>query len=110
MSVAFSFTKLIRPGICTIQQDALRMMVPFHNNDTVITPRSLRILFKFLQGLTMETLTTEFEPLTPGSTHSSELEIDKATIYVSTVLPDSSIVYYKLSKGVKKPEDIPDEH
>jgi hypothetical protein len=35
--------------------------------------------------------------------------LDKETIYISIATPDSSVVYYKLSKGIKKPHDVPDE-
>lgn len=36
-------------------------------------------------------------------------EIDKETLYMAIVTQDSTVVYYKLSKGIKKPADIPDE-
>lgn len=35
--------------------------------------------------------------------------IDRETIYLAIVTSDSTVVYYKLSKGIKKPADIPDE-
>lgn len=35
--------------------------------------------------------------------------LDAETIYVAIGSPDSTIVYYKLSKGIRKPHDIPDE-
>lgn len=35
--------------------------------------------------------------------------IDAETIYVAIGSSDSTIVYYKLSKGIRKPHDIPDE-
>ncbi|WWC67968.1 uncharacterized protein I206_101887 [Kwoniella pini CBS 10737] len=38
-----------------------------------------------------------------------EIILDKETIYTSIVTPDSTVVYYKISKGIKKPSDIPDE-
>ncbi|KAE8539045.1 hypothetical protein D1P53_005415 [Cryptococcus gattii VGV] len=34
---------------------------------------------------------------------------DRETIYMAIVTGDSTVVYYKLSKGIKKPADIPDE-
>ncbi|WVQ83240.1 hypothetical protein IAT38_005379 [Cryptococcus sp. DSM 104549] len=36
-------------------------------------------------------------------------ELDKETVYLAIVTGDSTVVYYKLSKGIKKPADIPDE-
>lgn len=36
-------------------------------------------------------------------------EIDREIIYLAIVTSDSTVVYYKLSKGIKKPADIPDE-
>lgn len=36
-------------------------------------------------------------------------EFDMETIYMAIVTGDSTVVYYKLSKGIKKPADIPDE-
>lgn len=36
-------------------------------------------------------------------------EIDKEMIYMGIVTSDSTVVYYKLTKGIKKPADIPDE-
>lgn len=39
----------------------------------------------------------------------SEVELDKEMIYMGIVTTDSTVVYYKLTKGIKKPADIPDE-
>jgi hypothetical protein len=36
-------------------------------------------------------------------------ELDKEMIYMGIVTSDSTVVYYKLTKGIKKPADIPDE-
>lgn len=36
-------------------------------------------------------------------------ELDTEMIYLGIVTTDSTIVYYKLSKGIKKPADVPDE-
>ncbi len=36
-------------------------------------------------------------------------EIDKDMIYMAITNPDSTVVYYKLTRGIKKPADIPDE-
>lgn len=48
------------------------------------------------------------EPSDPASVTVNE-EIDKETLYMAIVTQDSTVVYYKLSKGIKKPADIPDE-
>ena len=45
---------------------------------------------------------------TPNESGSS-VEIEKETIYMGIVTTDSTVVYYKLTKGIKKPADIPDE-
>lgn len=44
----------------------------------------------------------------PNDSRSS-WEIEKETIYMGIVTTDSTVVYYKLTKGIKKPADIPDE-
>ncbi|ODN79689.1 hypothetical protein L202_03618 [Cryptococcus amylolentus CBS 6039] len=36
-------------------------------------------------------------------------EFDKETLYTAIVTGDSTVVYYKIAKGIKKPHDIPDE-
>jgi len=36
-------------------------------------------------------------------------EIDAETIYMAIATTDSTVVYYRLSRGIKKPADIPDE-
>jgi hypothetical protein len=40
---------------------------------------------------------------------AKEDELDKEMIYMGIVTSDSTVVYYKLTKGIKKPADIPDE-
>ena len=42
---------------------------------------------------------------TEDSTAGTETE----TIYMGIATTDSTVVYYKLTKGIKKPADIPDE-
>ena len=44
-----------------------------------------------------------------GSGNGSGTELDKEMIYMGIVTSDSTVVYYKLTKGIKKPADIPDE-
>lgn len=36
-------------------------------------------------------------------------ELDREMIYVAISISDSTVVYYKLTKGIKKPADVPDE-
>ena len=36
-------------------------------------------------------------------------QVDREMIYIAIVASDSTTVYYKLSKGIRKPADIPDE-
>lgn len=40
---------------------------------------------------------------------TTKQELDKEMIYMGIVTSDSTVVYYKLTKGIKKPADIPDE-
>ena len=42
-------------------------------------------------------------------TVETEAELDKEMIYMGIVTTDSTVVYYKLTKGIKKPADVPDE-
>lgn len=37
------------------------------------------------------------------------VEFDPDTLYVAIGAADSTVVYYKLSRGIRKPHDIPDE-
>ncbi|ORX37598.1 hypothetical protein BD324DRAFT_386889 [Kockovaella imperatae] len=54
---------------------------------------------------------TDGEENTPPA-HGPEVinkSLDRDMIYVAIVTTDSTVVYYKLTKGIKKPADIPDE-
>jgi hypothetical protein len=42
----------------------------------------------------------------PGTTDDT---LDIETLYMAIVASDSTVVYYKLTKGIKKPADVPDE-
>ncbi|WVF69785.1 hypothetical protein IAT40_004564 [Kwoniella sp. CBS 6097] len=53
--------------------------------------------------------TSDQSQSTSSTTTTTTPELDKETIYTAIVTPDSTVVYYKLSKGIKKPADIPDE-
>lgn len=46
-------------------------------------------------------------PATPHAEGANAFDTD--TLYLAISTTDSSVVYYKLSKGIKKPADIPDE-
>ncbi len=107
--------------------------LPFHSQS--LTPSTLRKIFSALSSLTVDKLGKPLiSPLSkanddvisqPAQEQEQEpereqeqeqeqeersgLELDKETIYVSIVTSDSSTVYYKLTKGIKKPTDVPDE-
>lgn len=51
----------------------------------------------------------ESERTEEGKPGEESEEFDRETIYMAIVTGDSTVVYYKLSKGIKKPADIPDE-
>ncbi|KIR43084.1 hypothetical protein I307_04220 [Cryptococcus deuterogattii 99/473] len=51
----------------------------------------------------------ERERTQAGKPGEESEEFDRETIYMAIVTGDSTVVYYKLSKGIKKPADIPDE-
>lgn len=57
-----------------------------------------------------ETIEEEAEETRKGKGEGKgNTDIDRETIYLAIVTTDSTVVYYKLSKGIKKPADIPDE-
>ncbi|WWD21510.1 hypothetical protein CI109_105996 [Kwoniella shandongensis] len=39
----------------------------------------------------------------------TKITLDMETLYLAITTQDSTVVYYKLSKGIKKPADVPDE-
>lgn len=108
------------------------MVMPLHFHANNLTPRALKAIYKQLNRLTLEDL----PPVLPSPLPVSEIAqtendipeeddgeqeegavegtaehdiLDLKTIYISIVTPDSSVVYYKLTQGIKKPDDIPDE-
>lgn len=112
------------------------MVLPLHISAQNLTPRILRSLFGELGRLTLEDLPNpipspidipaigddddgdEHEVVKEegkaagkedGQERGSAAKLDRETIYISIATQDSSIVYYKLTKGIKKPDDIPDE-
>lgn len=108
------------------------MVLPLHFHANDLTPRALKTIYKQLNRLKLEDL----PPVLPSPLPVSEIDqlahdvpeeddgeeeegaiegiadhdiLDLKTIYISIVTPDSSVVYYKLTQGIKKPDDIPDE-
>ncbi|GMK56339.1 hypothetical protein CspeluHIS016_0301790 [Cutaneotrichosporon spelunceum] len=53
---------------------------------------------------TLEAVTEEKE-----SEAEDKAEFDRDTLYTAIMCADSTVVYYKLSRGIRKPHDIPDE-
>lgn len=51
----------------------------------------------------------EVEVEADAEAETVSMDIDKDMIYMAIVTADSTVVYYRLSKGIKKPADIPDE-
>lgn len=51
----------------------------------------------------------EEEDEAKSDTTGNGSELDKEMLYMGIVTSDSTVVYYKLTKGIKKPADIPDE-
>jgi hypothetical protein len=108
------------------------MVLPLHFHANNLTPRALKAIYKQLNRLSIQDLppvlpsplpATEKSQLNQDRDEEDEIEeegrlaeenrptdlLDVKTIYISIVTPDSSVVYYKLTKGIKKPDDIPDE-
>lgn len=52
---------------------------------------------------------SEINNPSPGNDSSTNKEIDTDTLYMAIVTTDSTVVYYKLARGIRKPADIPDE-
>lgn len=107
-------------------------MLPLPLHTTALTPKELRSIFASLREVTVESLPEALPALAPtmaelrtqlaeriGEAQEEEEEgsepteanscFDPDTLYVAINDPDSSVVYYKLSRGIKKPHDIPDE-
>jgi hypothetical protein len=119
-------------------QDPLRLVVPLPLHTTSLTPSSLRDIFYALETLTelpepLPPLAPSVEELQRkggvvaddcisnqdagidvhgGSGREEPVvnsQLDRDLIYIAIVASDSTVVYYKLSKGIKKPSDVPDE-
>jgi len=103
--------------------------LPLHS--TSLKPSSLKAIFSSLSSLTISDLPEPIPLLAPDiatlrrevalkkgqdipeeaetETVETEAELDKEMIYMGIVTTDSTVVYYKLTKGIKKPADVPDE-
>lgn len=112
-------------------QDPLRAVLPLPLHTTALTPKELRTIFASLLEITVDSLPEALPPLAPSMAdlriqladktgekqkvdeepESSEVNdtFDPDTLYVAINDPDSTVVYYKLSRGIRKPHDIPDE-
>ncbi|OCF58790.1 hypothetical protein L486_03280 [Kwoniella mangroviensis CBS 10435] len=113
------------------KSDPLRAVIPLPIHTTSLKPSSLKSIFNALSSLSLENLPQASEKLAPtmddlkltiqeqsGTNHNVNDQtiqaeegsiLDQETIYTSIVTPDSTVVYYKISRGIKKPNDIPDE-
>lgn len=103
-----------------LAQDPIRLILPLAINTNSLTPAALKAIFSALEGMEVDTLPDILPPIVEvpeaglitgqaEEEESSEIVLDKETIYISIATPDSSVVYYKLAKGIKKPQDVPDE-
>jgi hypothetical protein len=99
-------------------QDSTRMVLPLHFHANNLTPKALKTIYKLLNQLSV----ADLPPILPSphddgdeaaeddkEEDTAQDTLDTKTIYISIVTPDSSVVYYKLTQGIKKPDDIPDE-
>lgn len=102
------------------RQDPIRLILPLAINTNSLTPAALKAIFSALDGMEVNTLPDTLPPIVEvpeaglitdqaEEEEPAEATLDKETIYISIATPDSSVVYYKLSKGIKKPQDVPDE-
>ncbi|KAK4689871.1 hypothetical protein P7C73_g256, partial [Tremellales sp. Uapishka_1] len=98
-------------------QDPLRLVLPLPLHTTSLHPSSLKTIFDVLATLSFASLPSVIPPLTDDLASSPSMtarfpssdEIDRDLLYFAISTTDSTVVYYKLSKGIKKPADIPDE-
>ncbi|TXT13001.1 hypothetical protein VHUM_01402 [Vanrija humicola] len=111
-------------------EDPLRAVLPLPLHTTSLTPHELKAVFGALARLDVAALPEPLPPLAPsvaelqeklGKTDqlaevaeepepdSTPATFDPDTLYMAIVATDSTVVYYKLSRGIKKPHDIPDE-
>ena len=118
-------------------QDPLRAVLPLPLHTTSLHPSSLREIFSSLSELSVSSLPPALPPFVPSidelqrirhrakpdhdliqdqfqedeakEVAAASVELDRDMIYMAIVTTDSTVVYYRLTKGIKKPADIPDE-
>jgi hypothetical protein len=106
--------------LMTLVQDPIRLILPLAINTNSLTPAALKSIFNALNSMEVDQLPEILPPLVETTTLDTEDDkiteeeevestLDKETIYISIATPDSSVVYYKLARGIKKPQDVPDE-
>ncbi|WVQ76014.1 hypothetical protein IAR50_005650 [Cryptococcus sp. DSM 104548] len=120
------------------REDPLRAVLPLPIHTTSLRPSSLRAIFKAFESFDYDSLPPVMPPFAPTldemreqlgvqlpvnievhgkdegageavNTEAETREFDKETLYTAIVTGDSTVVYYKIAKGIKKPHDIPDE-
>jgi len=111
----------------------IRMILPVVLDTDVLTPARLKVLYRELELIdenelpppvssplasiinkdSADVANSMYEGAAPVGPNDEERaqagHLDRETFYISIATPDSSVVYYKLSKGIKKPHDVPDE-
>ncbi|BEI81013.1 hypothetical protein CcaverHIS002_0201730 [Cutaneotrichosporon cavernicola] len=119
------------------KEDPLRAVLPLPLHTNALLPSELKGIFDALAKVSIDDLPppiTEFAPSvdslrkaysTMTGTEAEEgslsavgeekeaqagkAEFDPDTLYTAIMCADSTVVYYKLSRGIRKPHDIPDE-
>lgn len=108
------------------RQDPMRVVLPLPLHTTALKPSSLKSIFAALADFDSSDLPKPLAPLVPSisslrqqigkddataESHDEEVNdtLDRDMLYIAIVTTDSTVVYYKLNKGIKKPADIPDE-
>lgn len=112
-----------------MRQDPLRVVLPLPLHTTALKPSSLKIIFAALDKFDLSDFPEPLPPLVPsiatlrrqigkddadaepqdGAEQDVNETLDRDMLYMAIVTTDSTVVYYKLNKGIKKPADIPDE-
>ncbi len=76
----------------------------------------LRTAYKAMQGVNAEehelgavNENVEKENAAADDAEDRSNEFDPNTLYTAIMCADSTVVYYNLSRGIRKPHDIPDE-
>ena len=115
------------------REDTLKAVLPLPLHTTSLKSASLKQVFSSLSTLsidileakgrsipqlapdldeirrTLHSLNPDPDKAVPKVEEPPNRNIDKEMIYFAIAATDSTVVYYKLSRGIKKPADIPDE-